>query len=204
VLRRDSDFLTVVASANIIQANIALATMSKRKPYYTLASLQADNSVGYLVKRCGVLMSQVAEERFASLSISFTQWLVLTWLNAHDGHISATRLSTEIGHDMGALTRVVDELERRGYVKRERSRRDRRAVEIAITATGRRQAQDARRVLVELLNQLVAPFSGEEVDTLIRLLRRLMLHLLEAAEHASRVPKVAARAGARKTKGAGT
>jgi DNA-binding MarR family transcriptional regulator len=174
--------------------------MSKRKPYYTLASLQADNSVGYLVKRCGVLMNQVAEERFASLSISFTQWLVLTWLNAHEGHISATRLSTEIGHDMGALTRVVDELERRGYVKRERSRRDRRAVEIAITATGRQQAQDARRVLVQLLNQLVAPFSGEEVDTLIRLLRRLMLHLLEAAERATPAAKVAARDSVRRGK----
>jgi DNA-binding MarR family transcriptional regulator len=193
-------FLTMIASANIIQANIAVATMSKRKPYYTLASLQADNSVGYLVKRCGVLMAQVAEERFASLSISFTQWLVLAWLNTHEGHISATRLSTEIGHDMGALTRVVDELERRGYVKRERSRRDRRAVEIAITATGRQQAQDARRVLVELLNQLVAPFSAEEVDTLIQLLRRLMLHLLEAAEGATPAVKVRARPTTRKPK----
>jgi len=200
MLRRGSRFLTVVASANIIWANIAVATMSKRKPYYTLASLQADNSVGYLVKRCGVLMTQVAEERFASLSISFTLWLVLTWLNAHEGHISATRLSTEIGHDMGALTRVVDELERRGYAKRERSRRDRRAVEIAITASGRQQAQDARRVLVELLNQLVAPFSSEEVDTLIQLLRRLMLHLLEAAERATPAQKVRARTATRKSK----
>jgi DNA-binding MarR family transcriptional regulator len=156
--------------------------MSKRKPYYTLASLQADNSVGYLVKRCGVLMTQVAEGRFASLSISFTQWLVLTWLNAHEGHISATRLSSEIGHNMGALTRVVDELERRGYVKRQRSRRDRRAVEIAITATGAQHAQSARRVLVELLNQLVAPYTTQEVDTLIQLLQRLMSHLLAAAE----------------------
>ena len=156
--------------------------MSKRKPYYTLDSLKADNSVGYLVKRCGVLMTQVAEERFASLSISFTQWLVLTWLNAHEGHISATSLSKQIGHDMGALTRVIDELERRGHVKRERSRSDRRAVEIAITASGRQQAQSARRVLVELLNELVAPFSAKEVDTLIALLHRLMLHLLEAAD----------------------
>jgi len=173
--------------------------MSKRKPYYTLASLQADNSVGYLVKRCGVLMTQVAEQRFASLSISFTQWLVLTWLNAHEGHISATLLSSQIGHDMGALTRVVDELERRGYVKRERSRRDRRAVEIAITAAGRQQAQSARRVLVELLNQLVAPFSADEVDTLIQLLRRLMLPLLAAAGDAA-APAPAARARVRKAK----
>ena len=189
--------LTMLASANIIEANVAVAIMSKRKPYYTLASLRADNSVGYLVKRCGVLMTQVAEQRFASLSISFTQWLVLTWLNAHEGHISATRLSTQIGHDMGALTRVIDELERRGYAKRERSRRDRRAVEIAITAAGAQQAQSARRVLVELLNQLVAPFSDQEVDTLILLLRRLMLHLQEAAAGAA---PASPRAGTRPRK----
>ena len=34
-----------------------------RQPYYTLATLQASNSVGFLMKRCGVLMSQLAEQR---------------------------------------------------------------------------------------------------------------------------------------------
>jgi DNA-binding MarR family transcriptional regulator len=101
---------------------------------------------------------------------------------------------------MGALTRVIDELERRGYVKRERSQRDRRAVEIAITAAGRQQAQSARRVLLELLNQLVAPFAEQEVDTLIELLRRLMLHLHEAAEGARPAPRARTRTPPRKAK----
>ena len=170
--------------------------MSQRKPYYSLDSLKADNSVGYLVKRCGVLMSQAAERRFALLSISFTQWLVLTWLDAHDGHISATQLSAEMGHDMGALTRVVDELERRGFARRERSRRDRRAVEIAITAAGRRQAQSARRVLVELLNQLVDPFTAREIETLIKLLRKLLLHLQQVGLAGAATPQLAVAKGA--------
>lgn len=152
-----------------------------RQPYYTLDSLQASNSVGFLVKRCGVLMSQVAEQRFEALSISFTQWLALIWLTTQRSRVSATQLSEELGHDLGALTRVVDELERRGFVRRERSRRDRRAVEIAITAAGRRQARSAKRVILELLNQLVTPFSEREIDTLIALLQRLMLHLQRAA-----------------------
>ena len=180
----------------MIEANIAPAIMSKRKPYYSLDSLKADNSVGYLVKRCGVLMSQAAERRFALLSISFTQWLVLTWLDAHDGHISATQLSAEMGHDMGALTRVVDELERRGFARRERSRRDRRAVEIAITAAGRRQAQSARRVLVELLNQLVDPFTAREIETLIKLLRKLLLHLQQVGAAGAATPQLAVAKGA--------
>lgn len=150
------------------------------QPYYSLDSLEPDNSVGYLLKRCGILMAQVAERRFESLPISFTQWVVLVHL-AQQEHISATQLSEHLGHDMGALTRVVDDLERLGFARRERSRRDRRSVEIAITAAGRREAMNAKRVVVELLNRLVEPFSPREIDALLGLLRRLHGHLQEAA-----------------------
>ena len=152
-----------------------------RKPYYTLESLEPNNSVGYLVKRCGVLMTQIAERRFQSLPISFPQWLVLIHL-AQQEHVSATQLSEHLGHDMGALTRVVDELERRGFARRERSRRDRRAVEIAVTAAGRRQAREAKRVVVELLNRLVEPFTDREIETLLPLLQRMHGHLQQELE----------------------
>jgi DNA-binding MarR family transcriptional regulator len=152
-----------------------------RPPYYTVDNLERSNSLGFLIKRCGVLMSQVAERRFEQTSISFTQWLALIWLSAQDSQISATQLSTEMGYDMGALTRIVDELERRGLVRRERSRRDRRAVEIAVTAAGSRRAQGAKRVIVELLNELVAPFSDAEITTLLELMHRLLARLEQTA-----------------------
>ncbi len=150
-----------------------------RQPYYKLESLEANSSVGYLLKRCGVLMTQVAERRFESLPITFSQWVVLIHL-AQQEHVSATALSEHVGQDMGALTRVVDELERLGFAQRERSRRDRRSVEIAITPAGRREAQHAKRVVVELLNRLVEPFTDREIDTLLTLLQRVHTHLQEA------------------------
>jgi len=150
-----------------------------RQPYYSVESLEADKSVGYLVKRCGLLMNQVAERRFEHLPISFSQWVVLIHLTRQE-HVSATELSAQVGQDMGALTRVVDELERLGFARRERSRRDRRAVEIGITPSGRREAKNASRVVVELLNRLVQPFSDREIDTLLSLLRRLHAHLQQA------------------------
>jgi len=151
------------------------------RPYYTLASLDRGKSVGYLVKRCGELVMQLAERRFERTAVTFTQWQALIWLSAQDSHLSATQLSEDLGHDMGALTRVVDQLERRGLVRRERSRHDRRAVEIAITAAGRRQALAAKRVIVGLNNALVAPYSDTEIATLIALLQRLLAHLQRAA-----------------------
>jgi DNA-binding MarR family transcriptional regulator len=158
------------------------------KHYYRVADLEASNSVGYLIKRCGVLLTQIAERRFEAISVSFTQWVTLMRLSAEQSHLSATQLSRELGHDMGALTRVVDELERRGLVRRERSRRDRRAVEIAITAAGQRQAASAKRVMVGLLNELVEPYSEAEIVTLIGLLQRMLRHLQRTSAPASPPP----------------
>ena len=158
------------------------------KPYYTVETLQPGKSIGFLVTRCGVLMTQIAERRFQATSVSFIQWNTLMRLCAQTGHISATQLSRELGHDMGALTRVVDELERRALVRRERSRRDRRAVEIAVTAAGRRRAASTRRVVVELLNELVEAYSDAEIATLIDLMQRMLLQLQRVAGTVSPAP----------------
>src|SRR5262249_41437816 len=92
---------------------------------------------------------------------------------------SPTSLSEYLGHDIGALTRVVDELERLGFVQRGRSREDRRAVEIAITPDGRDTAEAGKRVVVELLNRLVEPDKPAEIDSFIRQLQRFLLQMQE-------------------------
>lgn len=154
------------------------------EPYYTLESLEAHTSFGFLIKRCGVLMTQIAERRFESQPVSFTQWMILIWLTQRP-QVSPTELSTHLGHDMGALTRVVDELERTALVRRERSQQDRRAVQIAITPEGRRLAQAGKRVMVGLLNELVEPYSRSETDALISLLQRLLSRMQEVASPAT-------------------
>jgi DNA-binding MarR family transcriptional regulator len=176
------------------------------KPYYSVETLEAGNSIGYLVKRCGGLMTQLAERRFESTSVSFTQWIALMRLCGRAEPISATQLSQELCHDMGALTRVVDELERRGLVRRERSRRDRRAVELAITAAGRRETETGKRVIVELMNELAEHFSATELNALVGLLQRMLAVLQSAADASESSPVPAVRTttgGPRKSKSGG-
>lgn len=151
--------------------------------FYTVDTLEAPNSIGFLVKRCGGLMSQLAERRFALERVSFTQWMVLANLGRFD-RLTATELSAHTCHDMGALTRIVDDLEEEGLVRRERTERDRRVVEIALTPEGRKYLQAGKHIVVELLNSLAAPFSREELETLIVLLQRMMDRLQEAAQRA--------------------
>jgi DNA-binding MarR family transcriptional regulator len=148
--------------------------------YYNADTLEPERSVGFLIKRCGVLMTQIAERSFESQPISFTQWVALMTLTQR-AHASPTELSLHMGHDMGALTRLVDELQRDGLVRRERSEQDRRAVEIAITPEGRRVANSGKRLVVELLNRLVEPYSAQEIEGLIVLLQRLLTQMQSVA-----------------------
>ena len=148
-------------------------------PHYTIDRLEPESSLGFLVKRCGVLMTRIAERRFATEPISFTQWIVLANLTRFE-HVSATTLSEETGYDMGALTRIVDGLEKDDLVRRERCRHDRRAVEITITPEGRRRLHGGKRVVVDLLNELAAPYTGRELETLIGLLQRMLRRLQES------------------------
>jgi DNA-binding MarR family transcriptional regulator len=148
------------------------------EPFYTAETIEAPQSIGFLVKRCGGLMSQIAERHFATEQVSFTQWMVIATLGRYE-RLTATTLSEETCHDMGALTRIVDDLEEEGLVRRERTERDRRVVEIALTPQGRRYIQTGKRLVVELLNSLAEPFSRQELETLIALLQRLMARLQE-------------------------
>jgi DNA-binding MarR family transcriptional regulator len=150
--------------------------------HYTVESYIPETSVGFLIKRCGALMSQVAERRFGSLPISFTQWIILIRL-VELPQASASELSAYAGHDRGALTRVIDELQRSGLVRRERSRQDRRAVQIAITPEGRRLARDGKRVVVGLLNSLLEPYSKADVDALVSLLQRFLAQMEKPPRH---------------------
>jgi DNA-binding MarR family transcriptional regulator len=151
--------------------------------YYNSDNLQAINSVGYLLKRCGTLMTQIAERRFEGQPISFTQWIILIRLT-QQAHGSPTDLTEHLGYDMGALTRIVDDLHKKGLVVRERSESDRRAVQIAATAEGRRLALATKKYIVDLTNELVAPYSAAETDQLISLLQRLLVHMEGMSERA--------------------
>ncbi|HEV7138247.1 MAG TPA: MarR family winged helix-turn-helix transcriptional regulator, partial [Steroidobacteraceae bacterium] len=128
--------------------------------------------------------------RFANEQVSFMQWMVMANL-ARFEHLTATALAAETCHDMGALTRIVDGLEQQGLARRERSARDRRVVEITLTPEGRRHLQAGKRLMAELLNSVVAPFSRQELETLIALMQRMMVCLQEA-EGMAAAPRQAA------------
>lgn len=119
------------------------------------------------------LEQMLAEQGF---DLNFTQYLVLKHL-AHFGELSATDLARHIAHDAGAMTRVVDKLSEKGYVRRNPSETDRRAMRIELSEAGRSvwgRVQDCADSCIEAC---LHSFTVAERKHLARMLTRMIAAL---------------------------
>lgn len=140
--------------------------------HYDPHNFSPKNSLGYLLKTNHTLMHECADRVFANHDITFMQWLALVKLK--DGLAdTASDLCRTLSHDNGAITRMVDQLENRGFVERERSLQDRRVVKLSITDAGRTKLTELTPPFIENLNRALDPFSAEEFSELNRLLEKL-------------------------------
>src|ERR1700744_5095486 len=106
------------------------------RPYYKSSNYTMRNSVGYLMRICTNRVLPQMDALFTDQELTFSQWTTLVAL--HDGRIStAGDLAHNICHDAGSLTRLIDQLEKRGYVARGRNPADRRIVTLTLTSRGR-------------------------------------------------------------------
>jgi DNA-binding MarR family transcriptional regulator len=94
-------------------------------------------SLGMLLTMVRAEMVRAIETELASkgLDLSFTQYLILK-KSQQLGAMSATELARAVELDGGAMTRQLDQLERKGYLRRSPHEQDRRALRIELTEAG--------------------------------------------------------------------
>jgi DNA-binding MarR family transcriptional regulator len=116
---------------------------------------------------------------------------------------TASDLCCAFQHDSGALTRVLDQLEARGLIARQRSREDRRVVELALTPAGHKTITVLLPTVVEHMNAALAPLSQAEFDqfrgTLVKVLGHLNPDSLAGTLPAARPVRARGAAAPRKT-----
>ena len=118
----------------------------------------------FLSKKSDEMMSYVTRDFMRELSkdeLSMNQYSVLKQLDArsemHMGH-----LAESLGVTAPAITTMVDKLERDQYVRRIRSSRDRRVVNVGLTPRARDAIDRLRNANLKLLDYLLARMTGSE------------------------------------------
>lgn len=116
------------------------------------------------------------EVRAAPLDITASQLLVLKRLWQGDG-ILISVLTRDASSDGGTITGVLDRLESKGLMRRERSEEDRRAVLIWLTEAGRALEQPLMEIIADINEKALQGFDAEHKTQLIETLKSIGANL---------------------------
>ena len=108
------------------------------------------------------------------IGLTWAQGTTLLWIANSRGATSSAELCRVIGCDTGSMTRMLDRLERKGLIRRERRVEDRRVVNLTITATGNELCAKVPPLAEAVFQKFARDFSVEELLVLKGLLRRLL------------------------------
>ncbi|MCH2221561.1 MAG: MarR family transcriptional regulator [Aquabacterium sp.] len=147
--------------------------MPEPEHFYDGAAYDPRGSVGLLLRRVSGSISRVVNARMEQHGLTQAQWGPLYLLQRCQCH-TAAEVAREIGLDTGTVTRTLDRLEDKGFLRRERSTDDRRVVNLVLTPEGERAIAPVPHVIAEVLNAHLAGFTRAEHDQLAALLTRML------------------------------
>jgi DNA-binding MarR family transcriptional regulator len=117
-------------------------------------------------------MQRLLQTRIGPHGVTLGMWYYLRALWSEDG-LTQRELSHRIGTMEPTTLGAIQAMERRGLVKRVRSKDDRRKVHIHLTRKGRDLERLLMPLAVEVVDTSVAGFSPDEVQQLLKSLKAI-------------------------------
>ena len=139
------------------------------------AKLGEFESVGYLIKIAAANILRNMDNELQPYGLTAPQWAPLLVLSKGRAD-TVVGCARAIDVDTGAMTRMLDRLEAKGFVSRNRSHKDRRIVHVELTKAGHEIVKLIPPSICLVLNQHLAGFSKTEFETFKDLLRRFVMN----------------------------
>jgi DNA-binding MarR family transcriptional regulator len=130
-------------------------------------------AVGHLVGRARSALLTGLDSELAPFGLTGAQYAVLKYV-ADGTADTAADLCRTMHYDTGSMTRMLDRLEEKSVLRRERCTEDRRVVFLRITASGNELLPQLREAAVHVLARHLRGFSPEESASLKQYLIRMI------------------------------
>ena len=127
-----------------------------------------------LAGRLFMYINRYIAQRFKSSSVVLTreQWTILVQLWKQDG-VSQQVIADETGRDKPSTTRLLDHLERDGYLQRRADATDRRLNLIFLTENGIAAERAVMQVANQALDDITEGVTEEEMATVKRVFEKI-------------------------------
>lgn len=134
----------------------------------TCSELLLDNQLCFALYSTSLLMTRAYKPLLKELGLTYPQYLAMLVLWEEDG-LTVGTISTRLLTDPGSLTPLLKRMEADGLIRRQRSDRDERIVQVFLTDRGRSLREPARRI-----PSCVAGVSDQSLEQLMALKGQLV------------------------------
>jgi len=152
------------------------STFVEQKVSESWQEVLAPYSIGYRIKLLSQLLSRKFQERLDPFGLTPFHWLVLCCLWEEDGLATCT-IGENLQQVGGTITGVLDRMEERGLIRRERDARDRRIWRIWLTEAGKHLETVLPPIAAELREQAMRGIDYDERERFSQLLDQAIANL---------------------------
>ncbi|MES2871123.1 MAG: MarR family transcriptional regulator [Pseudomonadota bacterium] len=131
-------------------------------------------TLGLLLGRAAILKDRIIDSHMEPYGITAAQFKVLIIMAQFDVDTPAD-LCRHLSLDSGSMTRMLDRLEQKNLLARQRSEADRRQVRLVLTEDGQVLADKLPQIGADAMNQLAAVISPQELQSLEQILKKILL-----------------------------
>jgi DNA-binding MarR family transcriptional regulator len=149
--------------------------------FYLADGVRPESGIGYYLSKARTALIERMDRAVRPLGLTAQQISVILLL-ASGRAGTPLELSRALSYDSGSMTRMLDRLEKKGFVVRTRSEDDRRMVRLELTLQGRDAAARLPALSAAVLDQQLRGFSDDDVANFVTLLGRFIANGVDASE----------------------
>ncbi|BAZ28242.1 MarR family transcriptional regulator [Cylindrospermum sp. NIES-4074] len=142
----------------------------------TWQQVLAPHGMGYRIKLLSQLLSRKFNEKLEPFGLTSFHWLVLCCLWREDG-LPTSSIGDQLKQVGGTLTGVLDRMEERGLVRRERDAHDRRIWRIWLTNAGKELERVLPPIAAEMRDEAMQGISATDREIFSQILNRAIANL---------------------------
>jgi len=120
-----------------------------------------DGYIGYMLSDVARLIRTVFDRRVRDIGLTRAQWLVLTRVYRRPG-VSQTELADMLEIDRASAGRMIDRMEKNGWVERRPDAADRRINRLHLTSDARKVHADMWAIAEATVDDALSPLSAAE------------------------------------------
>lgn len=138
-----------------------------------------DNTLGYLINRCAILLKSELTHRFrqAGYDVTPEEWSILNRLWEQDG-LSQNELAERTVKDKTTVTRFLNQMEAKGFVTRKSSEKDGRSKKVHLSSRGQALKPILIQITAGLLQEASSDLSEANIRTTFHTLKTFEKNLL--------------------------